>query len=64
MDRQWCSAQCLKTNSQGMIYRVFFFFFFFLISMVYMPHHGKFQATNEMRLNSNWKVLQLALESL
>lgn len=29
-----------------------------------MPHHGQFQATNEMRLNWNWEVLQLAFVSL
>ena len=45
-----------------MIYRVCLFVF--LISMVYMPHHGQFQATNEMCLNWNWEVLQLALVSL
>ena len=32
--------------------------------MVYMPHRGQFQATNEMPLNWNWEVLQLALVSL
>lgn len=63
MHRQWCSAQCLKTNSLGkankMIYRVFFSSNFHGIHATSWPISGYKWDVPEL-----WEVLQLALVSL